>query len=150
MYDGLLDADVDLDAHTAAAVARGMRTVAAADGHIHPREVELIALFEAQIPEEADHNRAMDPAIARQVFLRSLIMVALADGHVSDAERVAIAELAQDHDITAEEIEEEILVVKRSFLKVFAGVQVFKSSVVRVARELGLPDSEVDALSGEA
>jgi hypothetical protein len=40
--------------------------------------------------------------------------------------------------------------VKRWFLQAFSGVQIFRDAVVRVAKDLGLPESEVEALRGEA
>jgi hypothetical protein len=77
-------------------------------------------------------------------------MLALADGRLSDVERDVIGELCERQDIPAAEVDAEILVVKRRFLSVFRGVSVFRDSVVRVARELGLPEDEVAALGGEA
>ena len=84
------------------------------------------------------------------VFLRTLIMVALADGVVSDAEHARICALCEEQGIDQARIDAEMKVVKRRFLAVFAGVQVFRDAVVRVATDLGLPESEVDALRGEA
>lgn len=141
---------IPLDAAAAAVIAHGMRVVARADGVIHDRELTLIASFEAAVPAGADPNARLADDEQRKVYLRSLIMVALADGKLSDAELVAIRELAADQGIDDDRVDAEVLSVKRRFLSVFAGVDVFKDSVVRVARDLGLPDAEVDALSQEA
>jgi len=145
------ESPVPIDAESAAVIARGMRIVASADGHLHPRELALIASFERELPDAGDAGGVLrdDPSL-RQVYVRSLVMLALADGRISDVEREAIGELCTRQDISAEEVDEEILVVKRRFLSVFRGVTVFRDSVVRVARELGLPDEEVAALGGEA
>jgi hypothetical protein len=128
-----------------------MRIVASADGHLHPRELALIASFESELPERSGALGSLseDPAL-RQVYVRSLVMLALADGRMSDVEREVIGELCDRQEISAEDVEAEILVVKRRFLSVFRGVSVFRDSVVRVARELGLPEDEVAALGGEA
>ena len=40
--------------------------------------------------------------------------------------------------------------MKRWFLSTFRGVQIFQDAVVRVAEDLGLPSSEIDALRGVA
>ncbi|MEQ1502293.1 MAG: hypothetical protein ABMB14_08675 [Myxococcota bacterium] len=144
------ETSVPIDAPAAAAIARGMRAVARADGLIHQRELSLIASFEAELPAGEDGATATLTGSVRAVYLRSLIMVALADGVISEAERVVIGELASEHGIPADEVEVETLSVKRRFLSTFAGVDVFRDAVVRVARDLGLPDAEVDALSQEA
>lgn len=144
------ETEVPIDDAAAAAIAWGMRQVAQADGMIHHRELALIASFEAGIPEAADAGAALRDDGLRTVYLRSLIMVALADGRISEAETARILELAAEQGITDGEVEAEILSVKRRFLSVFAGVDVFRDAVVRVARDLGLPDAEVDALQQEA
>jgi uncharacterized membrane protein YebE (DUF533 family) len=144
------ETEVAIDAAAAAMIARGMRQVAQADGMIHQRELALIASFEAAVPEAADVEEVIRDDALRTVFLRSLIMVALADGRISEAETARIQELAREQGITDGEVDAEILSVKRRFLSVFAGVDVFRDAVVRVARDLGLPEAEVDALQQEA
>jgi len=145
------ESPVPIDAESAAIIARGMRIVAGADGHLHPRELSLIASFESALPEGGEPSGILrDEVSIRQVYVRSLVMLALADGRISEVEREAIGELCARQGIAADSVEAEILVVKRRFLSVFRGVSVFRDSVVRVARELGLPDDEVAALGGEA
>ncbi len=146
-----LDEEVSLDANTAALIASGMRKVAMADGQVHQRELALIASFEAQLPKggvEAD--AALETAELRSTFVRSLTMVALADGKISPAEDAKVRELASERQVPAAEIDAAILDVKRRFLQVFAGVRLFRDSVVEVARELGLPDSEADRVLEDA
>lgn len=144
-----LDSDVDLDASAAAAIAHGMRAVAQADGMIHQRELSLIAAFEAELPSDGVPGPLSDAA-SRQAFLRSLIMVALADGVITDQEEQVIGELCDAHGIGRGEVHTETLEVKRWFLQAFSGVHIFRDAVIRVAKDLGLPESEVDALRGEA
>ncbi len=142
---------VELDAAQAALIARGMRTVAQADGVLHERELSLIASFEAELPERADPSEASlsDEALQR-TFVRSLIMVALADGALGPRELEVIHELSAEQAIPAALVEGCVLEVKQRFLQVFAGVDVFRDSVVQVALDLGLGASEVDALRQEA
>jgi uncharacterized membrane protein YebE (DUF533 family) len=142
---------VPLDAASAAVIAKAMRAVARADGLIHQRELNLIASFEAHLPPDLDAPDILaDDDSLRLLFLRSLIMVALADGVISEAELAEIRTLAAEQSISEDRIAAEVLLVKRRFLSVFAGVNVFRDAVVRVARDLGLTDAEVDALSQEA
>ncbi len=145
-----LDSEVEIDAASAAVIARGMRVVAQADGIVHEREMNLIASFEADIPPGTSASASLAEGGVRMAYLRSLIMVALADGVITEAELTAIRELAQEHGIADDLVETEVLGVKRIFLSVFAGVNVFRDSVVRVARDLGLSEAEVDALRQEA
>jgi len=144
------DTEVPIDGDAAAVIARGMRLVARADGVIHQRELALIASFEANVPSDADGGQRLKSDAVRSVYLRSLIMVALADGVVSEPEMVQIRELAGEQGLSEREVDTEVVQVKRRFLSVFAGVNVFRDAVVRVARDLGLPEAEVDALSQEA
>jgi len=144
-----LDADVDLDASAAAAIASGMRQVAQADGMIHQRELALIASFEADLPGGGDPEAPL-PQEAKVVYLRSLIMVALADGVITDKEEERINALADAQGINRGTVHGETLEVKRWFLRAFQGVHIFKDAVLRVAQDLGLDEAEVDALRGEA
>jgi uncharacterized membrane protein YebE (DUF533 family) len=147
--DDWFDSEVYVDARSAAVFARGMRAVARADGLIHQRELELIASFEAAIPADADATVILPTEALRVAYVRSLLMVALADGAVGERELEQIRELAAEQQC-ADLVERELLSVKRRFLQAFAGVNVFRDAVVRVAKDLGLPESEVDALSQEA
>ena len=144
-----LDGTVDLDAPAAATIAEGMRAVAQADGMIHQRELSLIASFEAELPAGGAPG-ALGGEAAKQIYLRSLIMVALADGVITSEEEDVIGSLCDAQGIGRGQVHAETLEVKRWFLQTFAGVQIFRDAVVRVATDLGLPETEVDALRGEA
>jgi len=143
--------DVDLDAAQAAFIARGMRRVATADGVVLERELNLIAAFEAELPDDVPPGEPdLSRPEVRDTYLRSLLLGALADGRVGDAEREVIVELAGEIGVSRDEVDACVLEVKRRFLQVFAGVSIFRDSVVRVADDLGLPASELDALRQEA
>ncbi len=145
-----LEGEVELDGPQAAAIAEGMRIVAQADGSIHQRELSLIASFEAELPAGGVPAERFESADAKMAYLRSIIMVALADGVITDKEEEVIAELCDAQGIGRAQIHTETLEVKRWFLQAFSGVQIFRDAVVRVAKDLGLPESEVEALRGEA
>jgi uncharacterized membrane protein YebE (DUF533 family) len=144
------ESPVAIDARSAAIIAAGMRAVARADGVIHQRELSLIASFEAEIPPGTPATGKLEDRGVVDAFVRSLIMTALADGVISDAEHDCIAELCAAHGVDASALQEEVLLVKRKFMSTFSGVSLFRESVLRVARDLGLSERELDALSQDA
>lgn len=144
-----LDDPDDLDGAVAATVARAMRVVAQADGMVHPRELSLIAQFESELPEGVEPQSTLSAGDV-QVLLRSVVMVALADGRISEAEEQAIAAIATEQGVGADDLEALVDRVKRDFLEYFAGRATFRASVLEVAQELGLRPPELAALRGEA
>jgi tellurite resistance protein len=145
-----LSGDVELSAAEAACIAHAMREVAQADGSIHQRELALIAQFEAELPADARPAETLGSQKVRQAFLRSVLLVALADGVITEDEERVIGAMCEAQGIGRGEIHAETLEVKRWFLSTFRGVQIFQDAVVRVAENLGLPSSEIDALRGVA
>jgi hypothetical protein len=141
----------DVEVKEAAVIAHGMRAIAAADGNVHPREVDIIAAFERELPAgtTVDEELVLRPQ-THEVFIRSLAIVALADGHISQREIKEIERLALRHGISDAVVADQLLGAKRYFLSTFQGVRVFREAVTAVARELGLPEGEVDALTQDA
>lgn len=137
----------DIDARVAAVIAAGMQAVALADGHEHPRELELIASFRAELPDEevADDMVLTDPG-QRHVFVRSLVTVALADGRLSEVELHTVHELAQAHGIPMSEVQQAVAEVSRDFLSSFRGVHVFRDQALALAESLGIGREEAEAL----
>lgn len=95
----------ELEARSAAVIAAGMMAVALADGEAHPREVAMIESFTEELPAGVDPSGVMlsDPW-EQEIFVRSLVMVAVADGHVSEEESSLIHRLARDHGIDEERV----------------------------------------------
>lgn len=138
------EADVDIDGHTAALIARDMRAVAEADGSVHPREVGLIEGFAAAVPSDADATVAvLDSQEVLGVYLRSLILVALADGNISDDEHAAIVGLAGAQGVSVRQVEAAIHDAKLQFIHAFSGVRLFRDAVYDEAERLGLERDEV-------
>ena len=129
--------DVELSAEEAALIATGMKRVARADGAVHQRELALINAFAKEIPEDVGMASALGEA-ARDAYLRSLILVALADGRISDEEYAEICALMQEQSVDARMIDARIVAVKKEFLQQFEGVKFFKEAVDEVAASLGL------------
>lgn len=134
---------VELDAKTASTIAAGMRKVATADGDVHPNELVLIEEFERGIPLDSDSSSvAIWDTALRQVYLKSLVMVALADGRISDDERAVIEDLALSVGADTDDVASAMQSVKKEFLAVFSGVTHFREQVEQVAREL---ESEISS-----
>lgn len=130
---------VELDARTAAVIAAGMRRVATADGEtLHPNELSLIEDFERDIPEGTEPTATIGDAGVRAVYLKSIVMVALADGRISDEERSVILDLAAGVGADPADVEEATNAVKREFIAVFKGVTHFRDQVEALAAELGV------------
>lgn len=129
----------DLDANTAAVIAAGMRRVALADGDVmHPNELSLIEQFEKDIPEGTEPNATIRDASVRNVYLKSLVMVALADGRISEIENEVIADLARAVGADDDDLSVVTESVKREFLAIFSGVTHFRDQVQALAKELGV------------
>ena len=137
----------ELDSASAATFAQGMKVVACADGALHDRELALINAFEGGLPEGTEPGPLEGEEVCR-AYLQSLIMVALADGMVSDVEYVEIVKLAAEVGLDQATVDGEVVEVKREFLRTFAGVRIFRDAVVAIAKELGLDEAEVDKLKG--
>jgi tellurite resistance protein len=101
--------EIELRADQAEAFARGLITVAKADGEIHEREAALIADFyasttnraidmgslERAAPADGAYLAAALPAPeARELFLKTAVLLAFADGNYSAAESKVIAAFA--------------------------------------------------------
>lgn len=134
------ESSTDIDGNQAAAIAQAMRQVAMADGESHERELALINGFERLVPADADGGKASFGDLAsRAIYLKSLVMVGLADGALSDTEVKVIRACAVDVGASGDEIEAAINEVKMEFLAHFQGVKHFADQVSSIARELDLP-----------
>ena len=137
----------DIDAKVAAVIAAGMQAVAQADGHEHPRELALIASFRDELPEGVDAGDVvLTNTTHRDVFLRSLVSVALADGRLSEVERHTVIELAHAHGIGVDQVQRMVAEVSRDFLASFRGVHLFRDQALALAESLGIDRDEAEAL----
>lgn len=142
----LMSTPVELDAAAARTIAAGMREVAKADG-THPREESLIDLFEADLPpgtSAVDLSTLTDAAV-REAFLKSLVLVAYADGNISAEERAVIHRYAAALGLDTAAIGALFLDVASSLLSRLAGATIWRGEVESIGREMGLPESAIDA-----
>lgn len=142
---------IDIDAATAHAIAAAMREVSRADG-VHPAEEALIDAFLADLPPEGagkvDLDALADPA-HREAFLKSLLMVALADGELNDAELGVVKGYATKLGVSDAALHTLINDVGSYLLSAFHGVHVFRDEVVELGHRLGLDDAAIDRALAE-
>ena len=142
-----LQGEVDLDASAVHTFAAAMREVAACDGD-HPRELELIDAFESQVPGPAgsvDLATLTTPA-HREAFVKSLVLVAFADGQVTEAERTIIARYADQLELDADTRTKAWTEVASALLSVFSGVRTYRSQVVALGESMGLDRTTIDGI----
>lgn len=109
--------DVELTAAQAQAIGRAMLAVARADGAADPREVALIAeLAPVDVsladPAPSEVAAALPDAKSREALLRSLLLVAFADGDYSAAEKSVVAAHAAACGVTEGRLDEFASAVK--------------------------------------
>ena len=142
-----LDHSVRIDAGTAALIAADLRRVAEIDGHLHARELSLIEAFEREIPESSENTpETFESDEIRQAYLRSLIMLAMADGDIAEEERNLIVTLAAGHGLSEQDVESTIETIKSEFLSIFSGVNLFRQSLMGLAEGMGLDAKDVDEM----
>ena len=142
-----INENVVLDEEAAAVIGRDMRLVAEADGILHARELSLIEVYMDAIGDKLPEGfEAIHTDELKVTYLRSLVMVALADGKVSEEEHALIVDLCSNIGLTSAKVEEAIEEAKKEFMSIFSGLQLFRESMRGVGRELGLSDNEIDDL----
>ncbi len=142
----LMAGTVDLDAAAAHTIAAAMRAVARCDGE-HPRELALIDAFESELPAGggALDLGAITGAGAREAFLKSVVLVAYADGRVTTRERELIAGYAAELGVSDAELTAVWTDIASSLLSTFSGVRAYRDEVVSLGRSMGLDEATVAA-----
>lgn len=140
---------IDLDAHSAHAIASAMRDVASVDGN-HPQEMALIAAFEAELPPFAGRAGldVLHTDAAKEALLKSLVLLALADGEISAPERKRMEEISAQVGLGAEALAKATVDVASAMLSQFEGVSLFKDQVYALGRKLGLDDAAISRIVG--
>lgn len=144
----IMKAAVDLDAPAARAIAAAMRELAQVDGE-HPRELALIDAFEAELPAaEAAELSALGSPEAQEALLKSLVLLAFADGKMSEPERAHIVRTAAGLGLGEAEVAKATADVATVILSGFSGVHIFRDQVTALGRELGLDDATIQRVLG--
>lgn len=142
--DGM-DSDIEVSAEQLAVIAAGMRIVALADGDIHPAELQMIQALEEGLPPLAAIGSArevLDSESLLAIYLRSLWMVALADGKASPGEVATLRHLAEEAGCPAALIDAVGDEVKHAFMGQLAGVTLFTEGLDEIAADIGLAPND--------
>ena len=143
-----MQAVVNLDARTAHAIAQQLRELAQVDG-THPREEALIQAFEADLPPvESASLSDVDTPEAREALLKSLVLLALADGQISPEEGAHIRGVAAKIGQGEADVARAVAEVGRAMLSQFEGVKIFRQQVLALGLSMGLSAADVEAALG--
>lgn len=140
---------VEIDDRAAGSIAAGMREMARVDGLEHPRELEMIALLESDLPGSASESVEIDALASRDAqdaFLKSLALVALVDGALKDSEAELIHRYGRELGRSEGEVGAVLKDVAEVMLSAFAGVTVFREQAMRIGQALGLADDAITAV----
>ena len=139
-----LDESVLIDASVAAVIAKDLRQIAEIDGHLHERELSLIEAFQKEIPDtDSNDDVVLEGDKIRHAYLRSLIMLGLADGELAQEELDLIHQLANRRGINSEEVDSTTAQIKKEFFSIFSGVNLFRQSLMGIAEGMGLDSEEI-------
>jgi uncharacterized membrane protein YebE (DUF533 family) len=145
-----LSPETEISPAQAEAIARGLISVAKADGHLHEREGALIADFYSSVTDSATDLVALQKADAadgeylaaslpgaelRRLFLKTAMLLAYVDGDYTAAESRLISSYATDLGISDDELQRLEQQVKEFMLAQLTGVR-NAEAVAEVAKEL--------------
>lgn len=148
MFD--LSPETEIKEAQAEAIARGLMTVARADGHVHEREAALIADFYGAItdhPADLAALQRLEPADGaylaaslpelelRRLFLKTAMLLAYVDGSYSAPESKLIGEYGEALGVGAAGMIDLEQQVKEFMLSQLSGLKNHEA-VADVAREL--------------
>jgi tellurite resistance protein len=143
--------EIEVNQAAAEAIARGLYAVAKVDG-VHEREAALVASFWGEVGgsagalaelergatiSSAELSAALGSAQLRHLFLKTSVLLAWADGKVTDAERKIIGEFAGALGVGAAELGRLEAAVKEYLLSHLSNVQ-NTPAVANVAKKLGV------------
>lgn len=143
----LMPAAVELDAPAAQAISAVLRDVARVDGN-HPQELALIGAFEQGLGDthgEPDLS-ALDTPELKAALVRSMVLLGLADNHISDAEHARILEWTRKLGLGEADLAREVMDVASAMLGQFQGVHLFRDQVMALGREMGLDEATIRAV----
>ena len=111
--------EIEIRDDQAEAIARGLYVVARADGKIHEREAAMISEFFGATTDHPSHLGTLERAAPitaanlaailntkdlRQLFVKTALLVAYADGHYAPPEQKVIAEFAKAFGMDGKEV----------------------------------------------
>ena len=140
---------LEVDGPQGHAIAAAMREVAQVDG-MHEAEADLINRFVSDLPPSSG---SIDLAVIntdslRALYVKSMILVAFADGALTDLERGLIAEKSATIGFDGSALPEAYREVAKGLLGNFSGVRQFRNQAVEIGRSLGLSEPDIEEVLG--
>jgi len=149
LFEGL-----EISKESAAWMASGMRALASCDG-FHTAELALVDEFERGLgidpTDGADFDARtcpFDSTQEREIFVRSLQLMALADGRKSSREGEWLDRTCDCLGIPEERRTELERDAKKFLLSSLSGVTAFRDQAVSVGESLGLSAEDIDEVLG--
>ena len=138
---------VILESALAALIAEDLRALAAVDGEVHEREQSLIEAFSMSIPEGAKPDDAvLDTPHLQKTYVRSLVMLALADGDLTEDEHGLIVALAERRGVPRAEVDRIIEHLGVQFYGSLEAARAFRSELREAARASGLQQETIEEM----
>jgi hypothetical protein len=140
----------ELGADAARAIAAAMREVSRVDGET-PAELQLITDFEAVLGVTGAPSADLASIRSRgdaEALMKSIILVAFADGGLSHGERAVIQQYADRVGWSQDEVTAAVTTVAETLLSRFSGVRIFRDQVEDIGRGLGLTQAQVGRIIG--
>jgi hypothetical protein len=139
--------EIPMDRETASFFAAGLRMLAEVDG-FHDAELALIGSFEGGLEVEAtafdlSGDHPLDTAEKAELFMRSAILLALADGGISEMEGELIGRWAHALSIPVERLADLFKDVKVYLLSTFEDSTLFREQAEKIGEELGLDKEDI-------
>ena len=136
-----------IDAAVAAAIADDLQVIAEADGEVHERESALIEAFRSGIPPGADASKSdFSAASTQRTYIRSLLLLALADGELRDEETDMIATLARQRGVAAEEVMSITRALTLEFYGTYGGASGMREDLRQAAASAGVRREQTDTM----
>ncbi len=143
--------EIDITNDEAETIARGLYAVARADGDIHPAEAAIISQFytsgaDASHLDSLHRESDIEPEVLaqklpgselRELFLRTAILLAYADGNYADGEKQKITAFARAMNVSDDSLKQSTAAVKDFLLSQLSHLQNVDASIA-VARELDI------------
>lgn len=142
--------DVDINKDEAVWIARGLRALANCDG-LAAAELAMVENLEQELGVGSTANDQFDADASplrgdaqQAVFVRTLVLLSLVDGHVSARETDFIVDACKRMGLSDARRGELEVDAKKYLLGSLEGVREFRAQAVAVGRRLGLSDAEID------
>ena len=142
----IIDGDIELDSAQLTSIAAAMKEMSAVDGEIHPDELAMIEQltegFDVSDNAEVDVSLFQE-AQQKDIFLKSVALVALADGKILPEETALLEKYSVDLGLDSGYGTAIMTEVGKALLSYFRGVTVTRPKMEEIGRQLGLSEADI-------